>query len=280
MVDVSIVAGKDKTSSRVTVTGKVQHAITDEERVTFRLGDEQLKKAVESYFGKGPNDAYLHSPTPWGDLYKKNSWPQVQTVLVPTNAEILEITSQPLILKTQTFENQSEEAATFNVSVTDTVSETVASNWTTGGSLSIGQKFEYGVEFLGVGGKADTRLSYSQSWGIGGEKSKSVTVGSTAGLEVELEPGESVVAELSASRGVMKVQFQYNAYIIGDTAVNFNPRRRGHHFWAFDIGAVMSSAGIPNSNESTEHIEIGYYSNGKIVLKDAKSGLVKDSWHL
>ena len=38
--------------------------ITDEERTTFQLSDKQLKEDVEKYFGKKPDDAYLHSPTP------------------------------------------------------------------------------------------------------------------------------------------------------------------------------------------------------------------------
>ena len=69
--NISIVAGKDSSSSSVMVQGSVQHVITDEERSSFGLSDSQLKGAVDKYFGKQPNDAYLHSPTPWDDLYKR-----------------------------------------------------------------------------------------------------------------------------------------------------------------------------------------------------------------
>ena len=91
-ISISIVAGSDDSSSSITASGSVQHVITDEERTTFNLGDKQLKEAISSYFGKSPNDAYLHSPTPWDDLYKTYSWPQVQMVLVVQSAEILGIT--------------------------------------------------------------------------------------------------------------------------------------------------------------------------------------------
>ena len=69
-MNIEIHAGKDKASSSVKVTGTVQHVITDEERQSFKLEDAQLKDAVKKYFGKRPNDAFLHSPTPWDDLYK------------------------------------------------------------------------------------------------------------------------------------------------------------------------------------------------------------------
>ena len=274
-ISISIVAGEDENSSSVNASGSVQHIITDDERSTFGVTDAGLKKAVGDYFGKKPADAYLHSPTPWGDLYKTYGWQQVQTLLVVQKAEILGITSEPVIVKTQEFENNSSKKGTFNVAISETVQDTTTSNWSTGGTLTVGQKFEYKVKFLGTGGGGETSLSYSQSWGIGGSESKSTTVGSSSAVSVELEPGESVIAELTASRGAMKVRIHYNAYLIGQSAVNYNPTYKGHHFWALPIGSVMSGGGLTNSVKSTEDIEIGYYSNSKVELKNAKTGELK-----
>lgn len=274
-IDISIVAGQDQSTSSVNASGTVQHIITDQERKTFRLGDKQLKDAVNAYFGKSPDDAYLHSPTPWNDLYKVYSWSEVQTVLVVQSAEILGITSEPVIVKTQEFANNSDKKANFNVAISESVNHTVSSSWSTGGTLSIGKSISCSVNFLGMGAGSETSISYSQSWGVGGEKSESITVGSTAGIDVELDPGESVISELSASRGVMKVRIRYKAYLIGYTAVNYCPRYKDHHFWALRIESVMSKSGISNSVNSTEDIEIGYYSNSKIELKNAKTGTLK-----
>src|SRR5947207_10532693 len=74
-ITVSIVAGADAAHSSVNATGSVQHVITDKEVTTFGIQDSPLKNAVGKYFGKNPNDAYLHSPTPWNDLYKTYGWP-------------------------------------------------------------------------------------------------------------------------------------------------------------------------------------------------------------
>lgn len=271
-IDVSITAGPDGTSSSANVSGSIQHLITNDERSTFRLGDAQLKEAVNAYFGKAPNDAYLTSPTPYGDLYQTYGWQQVSTVLVGTKAEILSLTSEPVIVKTQEFSNQSSQKGTFNVSISEQLSDTSTSTWSTGGTLTVGQKISYGINFLGSGVKGETSLSYSQSWGVGGSQSKTVTVGSTSGVTVELDPGEAIIAELSASRGTLKVQITYNAYLIGYAAVNYNPTYKDHHFWALPIQNVMSAGGINNSVPSTEVLNIGYYSNSKITIRDKVSG--------
>ena len=278
-IDITITAGPDSNTSHVSATGSVQHVITDKERGTFGLSDSALKSAVASYFGKAPNDAYLRSPTPWGDLYKTYSWPQVQTILNVESSEILGITSEPVIVKTQEFVNNSSKTGIFDVAISDQVENTASNQWSTGGELSIEEKISYSIDFIGEA-KGEVSLKYSQSWGIGGSHSSSVTVGSTSGVTVELEPGESVVAELSASRGVMKVRLRYNAYLTGYVAVNYDPTYKDHHFWALPVGDVMKSGGIPNSVKSTEDIEVGYYSNSKIVLRDKSSGVQKATYFL
>lgn len=202
---ISIRAGKDQQSSSVHVTGKVQHIITDTERATFQLNDSQLKETVKNYFGKKPNDAYLHSPTKH-DLYTTYNWAQTETVIVSTSAEILQVTSEPVILKTQTFENNSSKEATYTVSISDSVTDTVVSSWQKGGEFTVDQRIKYNIVVLGTGGGGETGFSYTDSWGIGGQKSQQISVGSSSAIEVTLDPGESVIAELSASRGVMKVR--------------------------------------------------------------------------
>jgi hypothetical protein len=276
-INISVTAGQDQKSSSATASGSIQHIITDVERSTFQLSDSQLKNAINAYFGKAPNDAFLHSPTPWNDLYKTYNWQQVQMVLVAQNAEILGITSNAEIVKNQELTNQSSKTATFNVSISDSVEDTATSSWSTGGTLSVDQTINYDLKFLGTGVGGSTSLSYSQSWGVGGEHSQAVTVGSEAGVSVVLEAGESVVAELSASRGVMKVRVHYLAYLMGQSAVNYDPTYKGHHFYALDMNNIMQAAKISNAIVSTEDIEIGYYSNSKVLIKDKNSGMMKST---
>ncbi|HEY0077373.1 MAG TPA: hypothetical protein VGB73_01925 [Pyrinomonadaceae bacterium] len=275
-IEISIKAGVDKATSSVNASGSVQHVITDTEKKTFGLQDADLKNVVAKYFGKKPNDAYLHSNTPWGDLYKTYNWPQVQTVLVVDSATITGITSEPVIIATKTLTNDSSREATFNAGISDQVCNTTESNWSETDTISVSQSFNYQVSFLGSGGGGETSMSYSHEWGQGGSESNSVTVGSDTGVSVTLEPGESVDAQLTASRGVMKVRIVYKAYLIGDVAVNYNPKYKGHHFFALDVGSIMDAAGLSKSRQFTEDIEVGYYANSKVVLTDT-NGQVKST---
>lgn len=267
-ITVQIVAGLTTSSSSVTASGSVQHIITDTEVNSFGVQDGNLKNAVGKYFGKNPNDAFLHSPTPWNDLYKTYGWPQVQTVLTVASATITGITSQPVIVAQQTFKNNSNKQGTFNVGISDTVTDTVESNWSTTNSIDVTQTVEYGISFLGTGGGGSTSISYSRTWGQGGSNSQSVAVGASQGVTVVLDPGESVLAQLTASRGVMKVRIVYQASLIGASAINYNPTFKDHHFWGLDLPSVMNAAQIKNSLQFTEDIEIGFYTNSEIELKD------------
>ncbi len=276
-IQVNITAGKDEKSSSVSATGSVQHIITDDERTTFKLNDSQLKSAINKYFGKAPNDAYLHSPTPWNDLYKTYHWEQVQTFLQVHSATIVGIFSTPIIIAEKELINNSSKKATFNAGITGEVNDTTTNTWSQTNSIQVGQTFSYNVSFLGSGGGGETSLSYTGTWGQEESKSKSVTVGSEQGVSVELDPGQAVKVELTASRGVLKVRIVYKAYLAGDSAINYNPTYRDHHFWGLEIGSIMEASNLQNSLEFTEDIEVGYYTNSKIILKDM-DGAVLDSF--
>jgi len=113
-------------------------------------------------------------------------------------------------------------------------------------------------------------MSFSHSWGQGGSESKSITVGSSAGVSIDLDPGEGVTAQLTASRGVMKVWIVYQAHLDGSAALNYNPTYKGHHFWALPIASTMAAASLATTRGFTEDIEIGSYSNSRVELKDAQ----------
>lgn len=266
-IKVSIVAGKTAGASSANASGSVQHVITDKERSSFGIEDSALKDAVDAYFGKRPNDAYVKSPTPWGDLYKKYNWSQVQTVVEATGAQILSITSTPTIIAHQEFTNHGPTPATYNCSISQSVQTTTESNWSTTDTVEVEQKIEYGVSFIAEL-KGETTLSYSHSWGKGGSESESFTVGSDSGVSVELQPGQSVRVNLTASKGELKARIFYSAHLIGSAALNYNPTYKDHHFWGLNIGSIMNSKNISNSKKYTEDIKIGFYADSTIEVVD------------
>ncbi|XP_052747887.1 spherulin-2A-like [Galleria mellonella] len=262
----------DPSSMRVYTSGNQVGIISDEERNTFELNDNNLKNSVRSYFGLRPDDAFLRSPTPWGDLYKTYGWSQVARTLEPRNGKILKITSKPVIVLEQIFENNSSKPALFNVGISQTVENTVSSSWSKGGELSVGQEINYGFDIEVANGGGTTSLSYTSSFGENTEKSESVTVGASSAMEILLQPGQVVVASLQATRGYIQVEIEYDASLNGQSAVNYADTFKGHHFWALDIRAVMSSGGLSNSKVSKETITIGFYSNSKVVVLDKNYG--------
>lgn len=253
---------------KVDFSGNEVGVITDRERDSFRLSDGNLKDAVRAYFGKRPDDAYLRSPTPWGDLYQTYGWDQVVRTLVPKSAKILSIKSQPEIVMRQVFENNSTRPATFNVGISQQVQNRYSSSWSKGGDLSVGQEISYGFNIDGLTGGSVTSFKYSSSWGENTEKTQTVTVGASSAMEILLQPGQAVTAQLQANRGSIKVEVEYEAALSGDNAVNYASTYKGHHFWALDIRAVMASGGLSNQLMSKEVLEIGFFADAKVVVHD------------
>lgn len=273
-LSVTLVAGADPSSSRVDTSGTVAHVITDAERTAFNIQDASLKGAVNAFFGQTPDDAFLSEPTPW-NLYGSYGWPQVQTTLVAQSAQIVGVTSNPTIMRTNKLTNNSNVPATFEAKVTEEVSTSTEESWSTTDAIEVSQTISYDVSFLGTGASGETAMSYSHSWEEGKAETESFTLGSASGVSVVLEPNQSVEAILSASRGVMTVQIVWKATLSGMTAINYGDTFKGHHFWGLDLGGVMQAGGLPNQITWTETIEIDYFTNATVQLNPLGGGVVK-----
>lgn len=273
-ISISIEAGKDSSSSSVKASGNVWHVIADTERSTYDIWDASLKNAIQVYRGRIPDDAFVRSPTPWGDLYRTYEWKEVTTDLAVADAYITGITSEPVIIATKTLINNSSHTADFDASISETVTYGTNNSWSSTHSIEVSQEFSYDVKFLGSGGGGSTSLSYSHEWGQEKSESKEVSVGSSSGVTVTLDPGQSVIAKLTASRGVLGVRIAYKASLSGGTAYNYSDPFEGHHFWWTNINVVMNAAHMPASRTFSEDIQVGYYSDAVVELTDNKSGLV------
>ena len=277
---IEIIAGSDKDVSEVRVVGVTQHVITPQEEYAFNVREPELRKAVEAYFGKKPNDAYLHSETPWGDLYKSYNWPQVNTVVEAVSAEILEVTSVPTVVATKLFKNESKQKGSFSANISEEVIVSETETWSRSIDITLSQEIEYSVGFLGTGGKGTSKVEFKGSFGHSDSQTQEISIGTETGVSVELEPGESVETVLSASKGIMKLRVKYRSYLVGSTAVNYNPTYKGHHFWSLNIAEVMRAGDITNAKEYYEEVEIEYYSDASIVLKDPSSDMKRESYSL
>ncbi|TLQ47652.1 follicular epithelium yolk protein subunit [Streptomyces marianii] len=266
-----VTAGEDEAESIVNAIGEQKHVITDSERDGFGWPWGSITDACAKHMGRRPNGAWIRNPTDH-DLYNTYGWQQTTTVLKAVKAEILGINSKPTTVKTATFRNNSSVGGTFNVSIWEEVSNTVSNTWSSTNSFSLEQSISYEIGFLGTGGGGETSMSYTHSWGQSKTESQTVTLGSETGVEVYLEPGQAVKSTLVATRGTMEVKVTYSATVEGRTAMNYNPRHNGHHFWSTGTNTILQAGGLNRSKSFTENLEIGYYSNAEILLEDAKTG--------
>lgn len=266
-LSINIIAGFTKESSSIRASGSLQHVITDKEANTFGLQTENLKNAIAKDRGKKPDQAFLRSVTRGYqyDPYTKHGWDQVQTLLTVVSATIIDITSTPVILDEKKSTNYLNRKATFDIRMTQTVENTATSEWSSTHTIDVSQTVKYGIELIG----GSTSLSYSYSWGQGGSHSKTETISTQHGVSIDLEPGEAAIAQLTASKGTMKVRIVYEASLIGGTAYIYERRYEGYHDWWSPIGYIMRNAGISNSKQFTEDIEIDYFGKSEIKVQHA-----------
>lgn len=275
-IAIIIIAGVNASLSSVVTSGNESHVVTKYEEKIFQIDEKDvLKKMVERELGKKPFAAYLHGPTPFGNLYSKNAWKEVETHLTVKNAYITKYESRPFIVETKFFSNQSRIKAQFNANISANVVNTIESNWSHNNVISFDQAVNYGIQFNGAGLGGNTNLHYEHSWGKGGSKSEAFTIGSSTGLLVELDPGQEVIAELIASKGTIHAKIEYESFLQGDIATNYFTKLNGSHHWAIPIMHAMKNYGLENSKKTEETVTVDFYSNSTIILKDSAGTLLK-----
>lgn len=253
-IDVNIVAGETLDTSSVVATGFVQEKVSNKE--------------IDKIFGS------LYKMGLYASQYLKI--PQLMTIRLDNlskiasveNAEIVTITSQPVVVKTQNFVNNSDLPGTFNVSITDTVQNTSTNTWQVGGSITVTQKINYGIDFL-VSGKGETSISYTQSWGIGGSHSVAYTVGSSSGVSVNIGPHQAIKASLSASRGNLRTKVNYMTALSGSFSASSSLGAIRHNI---DIQDFMRYLNKDPIQRTSEIIDVGYYSSSTIIIDNLNTG--------
>ncbi|KAI8433544.1 hypothetical protein MSG28_015570 [Choristoneura fumiferana] len=242
--------------------------ISDRERGTFRLNDGDLKDAVGRHARRRPDDVFLHSPTPWEDLYRKYNWDQVRTKLRPISTRVLGVRSKPVIVGKKYFENKSSFTAKYNGEVSQQIWKTVSTTTSKGGEITVGQEIEYTVNF-GVGSAGgSTSFTFNNNWGESTTKSQTSVLSSGSSISLELQPGQAANAVLTANQGTMEVEVEYEATLSGSVACNYGSPHEGHHFWAYDVNAVLEAAGRPRSIRAKERISIGFYTDEHVTVYD------------
>jgi len=298
-ISMKIEIGEDGKSATVKCDGYDEHIISKDECETFHLIPAQYNGAIKALVGKSPAHSGLFSPV-WSDDMQKNNQDMYQyydklpdqvktrTMCSAPGGEIIvdpnDIQSESVIVSSRVFENDTSTPATFNASISQLVQNVVVSSWEVGGALTLGMSMQMSVGIGIVSASTTYSMSYSQSWGIGGQKSKSVSVGDESGVVVQLQPGKKVIGELNAYRGKIKFQIPYESTLVGyaaaifDDAVTYNSVKSNYQF--IDINDVIKNNKKADGKlfsypiNSKETVEINYYTRATIVLRDGDTGAV------
>lgn len=268
-ISFNIVTGDSKEKVKVIASGTAVDLLPKEEFSTWGADTFNLNKSIEKSEGRIPNDVFFCDPTPWNNLYDTYGWRPVKRHLKVVACEVVQVTSVPTIVATRKLFNKSKNTATFQTSITETVTNSVAHKKMTQHTIKVGQSISYGINFIAEG-KGETTFEYTYNWGEDITKTQSTELSSSSQVTVVLEPGQSAIAELHAKKGVIKLKATYEAYVDGLIACNYHPRHKGHHFWAFPARELLK----PNVQTIVEDVTIDYYSDGETILKDIEGQMM------
>ncbi|CAG5053939.1 unnamed protein product [Parnassius apollo] len=137
----------------------------------FNIGNANIRNAVKGHYHWSPSNVYLKSPTPWGDLFQKYNWEQVSRVLTVKSARLKTITKKPVIVS-QDFDNVSYKTIKVNTGISQTVENTISTSWT----------------------KTKEQNTSQLNYWASEEQSETITIGTTSGVETELQPGHAATA--------------------------------------------------------------------------------------
>ncbi|KAI8433666.1 hypothetical protein MSG28_015664 [Choristoneura fumiferana] len=271
-IDISVSGGAGLADAKVSLSGSSVSLISPSERAEFQLTEWQLLSAVEKLSGGRPAEAYVGEPTTWR-LYPTYNWHQVQRVLRPVKAKIVQLKSSPVTVTTKFFDNRSFAGkATFQGSVSLQKKNTFTSTWSSATALSLGQEITFSFNIGVASFESSTSFEYATSWGKDSSQAQTTTLGSESGIELELEGGRAAVALLSATRGELVLEVEYEALVVGQVAANYPGRYRDHYFWAYDVRALLAAAGQPHVRRSKQTVRVGFYSDDTVAYYDHETG--------
>ena len=255
---------------QVNYTGNETQVVTDEDISSFNIGSGNLLAALNHTMGKQPNNVYLRSPTPWGDLYNTNNWKQVTRVLKVKSAKVKTLERHPVEVSKQIAQNPSTHSIKVTTGMSRTLENTLTTSWTKEGESTLSQDVEYEVNvgIANVGGK--TGFSFTSIFGVSEEKAKAETLSTYNSVEVELKPGEAVTAVMMALAGNLEIEVVYEAHLTGILALNYYPTYKEHHFHGVEIEQIYPYEGIKRKVITTETIRINYYAEAQLQVNDEK----------
>ena len=228
-------------SSAVAGEGFISNTISAGEVAKFNLGDEDLKTIVSGYFGQEPTSVHLSSPTGDPDLYSANGWKEVELNVAFTSASIDDMSSEAVVLGTDSYTNGESEAYDYSGQMTYDFKLSTSHDW--GGFSTSGDgAINYVIQLTGSEVASAGELTFGLPPGdaaTGGAISNILNVTSITPMSVN--PGQTVYTQLSAKKTTMSVTINWSSHLSGRAALNFAAGMNGYNDWGVWLPTLMNS---------------------------------------
>ncbi|XP_023938323.1 spherulin-2A-like [Bicyclus anynana] len=264
-IEIDISATNEKERD-VRIAGSYVDLIDDVQKQAFELTEENLKKSISSYFGWAPDNVYLRNPTPWGGLYKSLNWEPVKRVVLPKKATILTVETKPELIKIKSLNNDDSEKKVYNEKIEHHFETTVSSTWDE--NALEGEDIHYHFDMK----KPEVTKYFGFTAKLGENTFKTLPINIEKELMITLEPKQNAKIEVLATKEIMKIRVDYETGLVGAVAMNYDKEYKGHRFWAMDINTVLEAGGMRKNLQSSEVIDVVYYKDAKVLVKDVETG--------
>ncbi|CAG9572648.1 unnamed protein product [Danaus chrysippus] len=272
-ITIDLETSDDVSDFTINYSGFEENVITDKFKNLFNIERNNLRLAVKSFYGSLPRDVFLQSPTPWGDLYKTYNWEEVKTILRVSSVRLKKNSLKKTSVLSHDFENPSNLTIKVNAGLSQSVENTITTSWSQSKEISVSQEFEYDLSVIFAKISGSTEISFTSTYGKSEERSETVTIGSTSAVEIELKPGQSATAVLTAKKSELEIEVVYVTTLRGNVAVNFRRPYKGHHFYGPSVIAVLKSAGLETEIMTYETIKLGTFMEASLKVFDKETGL-------
>lgn len=261
-ITVTINLSPNKSDIIVKYSGNDYKIVTPSELHLFNVTTENLKKGMKIEMGKAPDDIFLNDPTYYGNIFKKFRWEPVKRRLTVSNAKIVDVLNEDIVLKSQVYINNTTMSLESKRSLYETIENTARSSWYIGGLpndyivCNIDLNFGYG------------HFKYENKWRNDTLHATRMSTGVTKKGLIEIKSYGAVEAKLFATKTIVLIELEYTANLIGAAVANYARLYGKYHFWAPSIQSIMKAAGMKNEIKTKELIVIRCFLNPRLDMYD------------
>ena len=271
-LDVRLTLGK---KPQIAVSGRTIEILRADQLDDLLSGREDLIQRVMRNQGYGrPGGVHLSDtdglPGNPGGAFARYGWQPATLTHQAQDAGIVAVTSQPVLLADQLAENPSSEDSTQKAEISRTVTNTVSreAHWDV--SSTVAQTVSYAIGGDTVGGKVggSTSLSFTAGYGQSSGSSESVAVGSAAGIEAMLKPGQAVVFELGITSGRIEAQVTYARRLTGGVFVHYGRKKGGHYLWYVPLAQLYDRDTLDRPQRET--LRVDFYAHARTTQRNLR----------